>query len=355
VGAGLGKQESDCKWKSCNKGQYLDQTKGCQNCPKDQWSDGGTVSSCTNCPTNKGVAVGAGTSQDSCTWNPCEAGQLLDQSKGCQNCPANHYSTAGNTAASCSACPAQKEVGAGLGKQESDCKWKPCVGGQYLDQQKGCSSCEAGSYSTGGTVNSCTPCLKNQYSGAGASKCTDCPTGKGVDAGKGTKEDDCKEISQTSWSVEKLILIREKAGKLVNGSAQGILVVTAKKDATTLNVTFCNQGYTNQTAKMLCTRLGYGDGQFGSSPQNFEYVSESLLKNENMPILKVDSCGTTYNYASVSDDCMEKMKKNSCDHDDTVWIKCAVALDDRGSGTPKISATIILVIFNIGFSLIFRN
>ena len=54
---------------------------------------------------------------------PCEAGQLLDKSDGCQNCPANHYSTAGNTASSCTACSPQKVVGAGLGKQESDCTW----------------------------------------------------------------------------------------------------------------------------------------------------------------------------------------------------------------------------------------
>ena len=54
---------------ACSKGQYLDQTKGCQNCPENQWSDGGSVASCNNCPANKGVAEGAGTSQDSCTWS----------------------------------------------------------------------------------------------------------------------------------------------------------------------------------------------------------------------------------------------------------------------------------------------
>lgn len=352
VAAGQGKQKSDCTWKACSKGQYLDQTTGCQNCPKNQWSAGGIVTSCTNCPANKGVAEGAGTSQDSCTWNPCVAGQYLDQAEGCKNCPANHWSAAGNTEASCTACTTGKEVAAGQGKQESDCTWKPCVGGQYLDQAKGCLNCEAGSYSAGGTVNTCTPCLKNQYSGDGATQCTNCPAKTYVSAGKGTKEDDCKEDIVT-WTVEKLILVREKAEAMENGNSEGLLVVTTNNGAESLNVTFCNEGYSNATAKTVCSRLGFGDGQYGSNPQNFEYVSESMLKKKSMPVLSVDSCSTKYNYTDVTDDCMDKMKKNSCGHDDTVWIKCAEVVDDGGgSSSTKVSATTILVIFNICFSLI---
>ena len=54
---------------------------------------------------------------------PCEAGQRLDQATGCENCPADHWSASGNTAASCTACAAGKEVGAGLGKEAGDCTW----------------------------------------------------------------------------------------------------------------------------------------------------------------------------------------------------------------------------------------
>ena len=54
---------------------------------------------------------------------PCEAGKRLDPSTGCQDCPADHWSAAANIANTCAACPAGKEVGAGLGKQESDCTW----------------------------------------------------------------------------------------------------------------------------------------------------------------------------------------------------------------------------------------
>ena len=68
---------------------------------------------------------------------------------------------------------------------------EPCIGGQYLDQDKGCIDCEAGSYSAGGTVNSCTKCEINRYSSAGASKCIDCPANKEVASGDGKQEGDC--------------------------------------------------------------------------------------------------------------------------------------------------------------------
>ena len=54
---------------------------------------------------------------------PCDAGSYLDQSKGCQTCPKDTYSVAGNTAAECTACPAGKEVAPGLGTKEDDCSW----------------------------------------------------------------------------------------------------------------------------------------------------------------------------------------------------------------------------------------
>ena len=54
---------------------------------------------------------------------PCEAGKRLDSSTGCQDCPADHWSLADNQEETCTACPAGKGVGAGLGKQDTDCTW----------------------------------------------------------------------------------------------------------------------------------------------------------------------------------------------------------------------------------------
>ena len=52
-----------------------------------------------------------------------------------------------------------------------------CASGQYLDQETGCLDCAKNHWSSGGITDQCTPCPEN--------------TG-GVDAGEGTKEDDCK-------------------------------------------------------------------------------------------------------------------------------------------------------------------
>ncbi|XP_063688397.1 uncharacterized protein LOC134821625 [Bolinopsis microptera] len=109
----------------------------------------------------------------------CAAGQFLHQSNGCVNCPADKWSVAGNTSPSCTACPQGKGVSAGQGKQENDCTWKSCAGGQYLDQVAGCLDCAENEWSSGDTTTKCTPCPEK--------------TG-GVAAGEGTKEDDCKSL-----------------------------------------------------------------------------------------------------------------------------------------------------------------
>ena len=69
---------------------------------------------------------------------------------------------------------------------------EPCTGGHYLNDQSGCQTCEAGYYSAGGTVSECTKCDADKYSEAGATQCTDCPSGKGVASGEGKQESDCQ-------------------------------------------------------------------------------------------------------------------------------------------------------------------
>ena len=52
-----------------------------------------------------------------------------------------------------------------------------CDAGQFFDPTKGC-----------------LPCPKDQYSAAGnkVAHCKECPAGKGVESGKGSKESDCQ-------------------------------------------------------------------------------------------------------------------------------------------------------------------
>ena len=55
--------------------------------------------------------------------DPCAAGQALDPSKGCQNCPADEWSAANNQLTTCTPCPSGKGVAAGSGTSEADCTW----------------------------------------------------------------------------------------------------------------------------------------------------------------------------------------------------------------------------------------
>ena len=70
-----------------------------------------------------------------------------------------------------------------------------------MNDQTGCLTCDAGFYSAGGTVNECTKCDADKYSEAGATQCTDCPSGKGVASGEGKQESDCKakDLGNHTW------------------------------------------------------------------------------------------------------------------------------------------------------------
>ena len=58
---------------------------------------------------------------------PCAAGEYLDQTTGCQICPADQWSTAGNQLTTCKMCPSGKGVDPGSGTSESACKWSKLI------------------------------------------------------------------------------------------------------------------------------------------------------------------------------------------------------------------------------------
>ena len=59
---------------------------------------------------------------------PCAtAGKYLDPETGCQDCPTDFWSAAGNTQSTCTACPSGKGVEAGAGTQASDCTWSKMI------------------------------------------------------------------------------------------------------------------------------------------------------------------------------------------------------------------------------------
>ena len=70
--------------------------------------------------------------------------------------------------------------------------------------------------------------------------------------------------------------MRVQDDETLTGGNEGILVVSVDNEfhPTTVNFTFCDSGFSNETASLMCTHLGFGGGTFGSSPQNFQYISE---------------------------------------------------------------------------------
>ena len=133
----------------------------------------------------------------------CPSGTRLDENARCQQCPAGRHSAAVN-AAECSVCSAGHSSVAGA----SSCSM--CQAGEYAGAGEPCTQCEAGrysvdasqlcagrcaagTYSPGGTVDSCTPCSPGKVdadqnaathcelcpadtfsSTAGSTSCTDC-------------------------------------------------------------------------------------------------------------------------------------------------------------------------------------
>ncbi|KAL5246540.1 hypothetical protein ACHWQZ_G018681 [Mnemiopsis leidyi] len=107
----------------------------------------------------------------------CNVGHYFVEGSGCQPCGQDSFTPSG-VETSCTSCPAGKTVPSGQGASLSDCTWAPCPAAHYLDQVEGCIQCGEGTYSSGGTTSSCS----------------NCPTGKTVEAGSGTSESDCTWI-----------------------------------------------------------------------------------------------------------------------------------------------------------------
>ena len=141
MAAGSGTQESDCTWSEFTVGFQTIQT--CMNfnflsiilnLEKYAFSD--TVAIDTQSSNSSSIYISKTILKTPITLaEPCAAGQYLDQSTGCQDCSADHWSAVGNTESSCTACPPGKGVAAGSGTQESDCTWSEfAVGFQTIQK-----------------------------------------------------------------------------------------------------------------------------------------------------------------------------------------------------------------------------
>ena len=238
----------------------------CTQCSGAVWSAGGTATSCSACPaqtsgwtrnsgtgwtsvtqcnqTKTGAAISSycasGVLKQNATsataWGATTIATALSAKAGsivngqtCEQCSGAVWS-AGGTATSCSACPAQtsgwtrnsgtgwtavtqcnqtKSVGgncsAGVLKQNatSTTAWGETTISTALQAKPGyivsgqtCTGCAAGTYSAGGAATSCSACTgRTQYSAAHASSCSTVSTGY-YTTGCNTSNNNCTGQSQ---------------------------------------------------------------------------------------------------------------------------------------------------------------
>ena len=238
----------------------------CEQCSGAVWSAGGTATSCSACPaqtsgwtrnsgtgwaavtqcnqTKTGTAISSycasGVLKQNATsataWGATTISTALSAKAGsivngqtCEQCSGAVWS-AGGTATSCSACPAQtsgwtrnsgtgwtavtqcnqtKSVGgncsAGVLKQNatSTTAWGETTISTVLQAKPGyivsgqtCTGCAAGTYSAGGAATSCSACTgRTQYSAAHASSCSTVSTGY-YTTGCNTSNNNCTGQSQ---------------------------------------------------------------------------------------------------------------------------------------------------------------
>ena len=201
----------DCS--SCpNVADFMDSNEQCVSCPTGwAFSSDQCVENCPSghkrpsnnyCQSCEAGRFAAGTDPSTCTL--CAAGQFQDDAgqASCEACGANTYASGeGNTA--CTNCITNAtspisstselncSCSAGTGGQQGACT--TCIAGQYGDGTSinPCKLCAAGTFQSVTGQSACSICPAGTYqSEEGTSSCTACETGKTSEPGS-TSEDDC--------------------------------------------------------------------------------------------------------------------------------------------------------------------
>ena len=155
-------QELQCSVGTVSLTGYLNDA-GCTPCDPGYFSDKPGSTSCTPCELGMFVSVRGASA---CTL--CPAGKFAENlaSTACEDCPAFFYSGVGQS--SCSPCPAYTYSREGWSRCDR------CTPGNFLEGND-CVSCDAGTYSTDGSL--CLKCSAGSFSAAGSRECKICPAG----------------------------------------------------------------------------------------------------------------------------------------------------------------------------------
>ena len=363
-------------------------TATCNQCSGAVWSAGGTATSCSACPAqtsgwtrNSGTGWTAVTqcNQTKSVGGNCSAGVLKQNATSatawgtttistplqakpgsivngqkCDQCSGAVWS-AGGTATSCSACPAQtsgwtrnsgtgwtavtqcnqtKSVGgncsAGVLKQNatSATAWGTTTISTPLQAKPGyivsgqtCTGCVAGTYSAGGTATSCSACTgRTKYSAANASACSTVSTGY-YTTGCNSSNNNCTGQSQCTSGTWCASGVQNQCSSLSGVSVTGGTYTSAAGSSANTACKYTAPSKTITGCKTVTTNtVTYSGTAWPATTYGVTANGGYIISGNNTAAATCSQCGTAkYSAGGTATSC------SSCPNADSGWTATSPA------------------------------
>ena len=360
----------------------------CDQCSGAVWSAGGTATSCSACPAqtsgwtrNSGTGWTAVTqcNQTKSVGGNCSAGVLKQNATSttawgsstistplqakpgsivngqkCDQCSGAVWS-AGGTATSCSACPAQtsgwtrnsgtgwtavtqcnqtKSVGgncsAGVLKQNatSTTAWGSSTISTPLQAKPGyivsgqtCTGCVAGTYSAGGTATSCSACTgRTKYSAANASECSTVSTGY-YTTGCNSNNNNCTGQSQCTSGTWCASGVQNQCSSLTGVSVSGGTYTSAAGSSANTACKYTAPNKTITGCKTVTTNtVTYSGTAWPATTYGVTANGGYIISGNNTAAATCSQCGTAkYSAGGTATSC------SSCPNADSGWTATSPA------------------------------
>ena len=360
----------------------------CDQCSGAVWSAGGTATSCSACPAqtsgwtrNSGTGWTAVTqcNQTKSVGGNCSAGVLKQNATSatawgtttistplqakpgsivngqkCDQCSGAVWS-AGGTATSCSACPAQtsgwtrnsgtgwtavtqcnqtKSVGgncsAGVLKQNatSTTAWGSSTISTPLQAKPGyivsgqtCTGCVAGTYSAGGTATSCSACTgRTKYSAANASACSTVSTGY-YTTGCNSSNNNCTGQSQCTSGTWCASGVQNQCSSLSGVSVTGGTYTSAAGSSANTACKYTAPSKTITGCKTVTTNtVTYSGTAWPATTYGVTANGGYIISGNNTAAATCSQCGTAkYSAGGTATSC------SSCPNADSGWTATSPA------------------------------
>ena len=360
----------------------------CSQCSGAVWSAGGTATSCSACPAqtsgwtrNSGTGWTAVTqcNQTKSVGGNCSAGVLKQNATSatawgtttistplkakpgsivngqkCDQCSGAVWS-AGGTATSCSACPAQtsgwtrnsgtgwtavtqcnqtKSVGgncsAGVLKQNatSTTAWGSSTISTPLQAKPGyivsgqtCTGCVAGTYSAGGTATSCSACTgRTKYSAANASACSTVSTGY-YTTGCNSSNNNCTGQSQCTNGTWCASGVQNQCSSLSGVSVTGGTYTSAAGSSANTACKYTAPNKTITGCKTVTTNtVTYSGTAWPATTYGVTANGGYIISGNNTAAATCSQCGTAkYSAGGTATSC------SSCPNADSGWTAMSPA------------------------------